>query len=201
MAYGIGEESIAQYLIKRGADQDAMDDTGRKPREYKFYENSDNVYLLSSNFFKKRRLIMKTFGSPEFIYYMQMRAQGISEIEAVDLRAQGISEIEAVDLTIAKFPSLQKQFPDLANWRDLEATLTLNELNHNITDMAPSYYNIGLELDIVYSKLKVIQSDPGLPDLERKCRKMLEMWLENDTSATRKKLCDALQEGRNECSC
>ena len=60
--------------------------------------------------------------------------------------------------------------------------------------MAPSYYNTGLELDIVNSKLKVIQSDPSLPDLERKCRKMLEVWLENDTSATWKKLCDALQE-------
>ena len=181
MAYGIGEESIAQYLIKHGADQDAMDDTGRKPREYKFYEDSDNVYLFSSNFFKKRRLIMKTFGSPEFNYYMQMFIQGISDIEAVDL-------------TIAKFPSLQKQFPDLANWRDLEVTPTLNELNHYITDMAPSYYNIGLELDIVNRKLKVIQSDPGLPDLERKCHKMLEVWLESDTSATWKKLCNALQE-------
>ena len=180
MAYGIGEESIAQYLINHGADQDAMDNTGRKPREYKFYEHSDNAYLFSSNLCKKRRLILKTFGSPEFNYYMQMLAHGISGTEAMDL-------------TFVKFPSLQKQL-DLVNWRNLEATPTLNELNPYITDMAPSYYNIGLELDIVNSKLKVIQSDPSLPDLEEKCRKMLEVWLENDTSATWKKLCNALQE-------
>ena len=52
-----------------------------------------------------------------------------------------------------------------------------------------------LELDIVNnSQLKVIKKDPSLPDLKEKCRKMLEFWLENDTSATWKKLCDALQE-------
>ena len=181
MAYGIGEESTAQYLIEHGADQDAIDDTGRKPREYKFYEHSDNAYLFIASFFKKRRLMFKTFGSPEFNYYMYKCAEGISEIEAVDL-------------TFVKFPSLQKQLPDLVNLGNLEATPTLKELNHYITEMAPSYYNIGLELDIVNSKLKVIKSDPSLPDLEEKCRKMLEVWLENDTSATWKKLCDALQE-------
>ena len=111
------------------------------------------------------------------------------------IHQQGIKEIEAVELTFKEFPYLQKNLGgDIANWQNLEATPTLNELNHYITEMAPSYYNIGLELDIVNSKLKVIQSDPSLPDLERKCRKMLEVWLENDTSATWKKLCDALQE-------
>ena len=108
---------------------------------------------------------------------------------------QGTTEVEAIELTFNKFPSLKESLDgDIANQRNLDVAPTLHELNHYITDMAPSYCNIGLELDIVYSKLKVIQSDPGLPDLKRKCRKMLEMWLENDTSATWKKLCDALQE-------
>ena len=60
--------------------------------------------------------------------------------------------------------------------------------------MAPSYYDIGLQLDIVNSQLKLIKNDPSLSDLKEKCRKMLEVWLESDTSATWKKLCDALQE-------
>ena len=60
--------------------------------------------------------------------------------------------------------------------------------------MAPSYYDIGLQLDIVNSQLKLIKNDPSLSDLKEKCRKMLEVWLENDTSATWKKLCDALEE-------
>ena len=36
MAYGMGEENIAQYLIEHGADQDAVDDDGRKPKDYRF---------------------------------------------------------------------------------------------------------------------------------------------------------------------
>ena len=42
--------------------------------------------------------------------------------------------------------------------------------------------------------MKLIKNDPILSGLKEKCQKMLEMWLENDISATRKKLCDALQE-------
>ena len=40
----------------------------------------------------------------------------------------------------------------------------------------------------------LIRNDSSLPDLKEKCRKMLEVWLENDTTATWKKLCDALRE-------
>ena len=78
--------------------------------------------------------------------------------------------------------------------RNLNDTPTLQELDHYITDMAPFYYDIGLELDIVNSKLKIIKSDPSFPDLNEKCLKMLELWLEVDPSATWKKLYDALQE-------
>lgn len=69
----------------------------------------------------------------------------------------------------------------------------MNELNRYITDITPFYYDLGLELDIINSKLKLIRNDPSLTDLTEKCRKMLEVWLENDDSATWKKLCDALK--------
>ena len=178
MAYGMGEKNIARYLIEHGANLEAMDNSGRKPKDYEFYESS---YILTSKFLFKRRLIHKTILSLGFFHFRR-------------LCKQGISEIEAVDLTLEKFPSLQKDIDGgLVNQKILEATPTLKELNHYITDMAPYYYEIGLQLDIVYDQLKLIKNDPSLSDL-KKCRKMLEMWLEKDTSATWKKLCDALEQ-------
>ena len=180
MAYGIGVNNIAQYLIEHGANLEVMDNSGRKPKDYEFYESS--CYANASKFLIKKRAIHKTIISPESRYY-------------IELCAQGISGIEAVDRTLEKFPSLQKGIDgSLVNQKSLEATPTLNELNRYITDMAPSYYDIGLQLDIVNSQLKLIKNDPNLSNLREKCRKMLEVWLENDTSATWKKLCDALEE-------
>ena len=195
VAYGIGEKNIAQYLIEHGADQEAIDDDSKKPKDYEFYKNS--FYSFAIKYCSKRRVILKNVG-PECTYYAELCVE------------QGISEFEAMDLTFEKFPYLQK-FIDgsYVSWRTqvkqdssgglvyqkiLEATPTLKELNHYITDMAPSYYDIGLQLDIVNSQLKLIKNDPSLPDLKEKCRKMLEVWLENDTSATWKKLCDVLEE-------
>ena len=74
----------------------------------------------------------------------------------------------------------------------LDATPTLQELSRYVTDIAPYYYDIGLELDIRNSQ--VIKSDSSLPNLTDKCQKMFEVWLETDTCATWKKLCDALEE-------
>ena len=194
MAYGIGERNIAQYLIEHGADQEAIDDDGRKPKDYEFYE--DNAYSILSKFCIRLRVIEKTLG-PELEHYSQ-------------LCEQGLSVYKAMDLTFEKFPSLQNLVDGgyvswitlieqdanggLINQRILEATPTLKELNRYITDMAPSYYDIGLQLDIVNSQLKLIKNDPSLSDLKEKCRKMLEVWLENDASATWKKLCDTLEE-------
>ena len=178
MAYGIGEESIAQYLIEHGANQDALDSGGRKPLDYKLYAYSKNDYSRASQWFIKERVLNKKLDSIEYGYYSR-------------LCDQGYHELEATELTFEKFPSLHDNLDGgIPNHRNP----TMKELNPYITDMAPSYYNIGLELDVVDSKLKVIQSDPSLPDLERKCRKMLEVWLETDISATWKKLCDALQD-------
>ena len=72
----------------------------------------------------------------------------------------------------------------------------MNMLNHYITDISPYYYEVGLELDIVNSKLKVIKANPS--DIQEKCRNMLDVWLTGDTSATWRKLCDALEE-RDQC--
>ena len=69
----------------------------------------------------------------------------------------------------------------------------MNMLNHYITDMAIHYYGIGLELDIVNSKLRIIQEDFRFPGHKEKCRQMLNVWLDNDTSATWEKLCKALE--------
>ena len=182
IAYGIGEENIAKYLIEHGADQDALDSNGRKPMDYKLYAYSENTYAEASQCFIKERLLQRKIGSIEHRWY-------------TSLCNQGYHMSEATELTFKKFPSLQENLDGgIVNNRNLEASPTMKELNHYITEMAPSYYNIGLELDIVNSKLRVIKSDPSLPNLEEKCREMLEVWLKSDTSATWKKLCNALQE-------
>ena len=182
MAYGIGEKNIAQYLIEHGADQDAIDGNGNKPKDYELCGDSTNVYSLNSKFLCMKRMIWKSMASDEYQYFAK-------------LGAQGLPEHEAVDLTFKKFPSLQETLDGgVVSRRNLGVTPTLNELNRYVTDMAPSYYDIGLQLDIVNSQLRLIKNDPSFPDLKEKCRKMLEVWLANDTSATWKKLCDALQE-------
>ena len=42
ITYGMGEKSIAQFLIEHGADQEVVDNNGRKPRDCKFY--AKNIY-------------------------------------------------------------------------------------------------------------------------------------------------------------
>ena len=59
--------------------------------------------------------------------------------------------------------------------------------------MATDYYEIGLELDINNSQLKNIQNNPRFLGPVDKCREMLTVWLDNDTSATWEKLCKALE--------
>ena len=70
----------------------------------------------------------------------------------------------------------------------------MKELYQYVTEIAPFYHDIGLILDIRYSQLKIIKTDTNLPSLKDKCQKMMEVWLDTDTHATWKKLCDALDE-------
>ena len=166
IAYAINEPAIANYLIKHGANVNAIDIYGRKPMEY---EGSHTNILEISKHMVNFRKVHKNNNSPEYKYYKELR--GVC------------SENEAISRTIQMYPSLQG-----------EEVPTLNKLNCYIIDMATKYYEIGLQLDIVNSQLKLIKCNSGMPDFEEKCRKMLEVWLENDTSATWKKLCDALKE-------
>ena len=181
MAYGIGEETIAQYLIKHGANQDTLDSCGLRPENYKVFAHSKNMYATASQSYMKLRVLKRDPFSDEHLYFQRLRHQ------------QGIKEIEAVELTFKQFPSLEKYLDgDIPNPLKLKLHPTPRELNHYITDMAPSHHEIGLELGIRYAKLKVIKIDSA--NLEEKTRKMLQVWLETDTSASWKKLCHALQE-------
>ena len=56
MAYGIGEleENMAQYLIEHGADQNAIDGNGRKPKDYKICKGYLNTYAYMSQVCIKR---------------------------------------------------------------------------------------------------------------------------------------------------
>ena len=180
MAYATDQLSIAKLLIEHKADQDAIDENGKKPHEYR--GDGENTYYRLSFFYIKCRKLFYKLVSKERVYYQE-------------LRDKGTPEIEAVCLTFENFPTLRDEvIPTHPLDLHLEATPTMNKLNHYITDMAPSYYPIGLELGIPNVKLKSIKHDPGLPDLQEKCRKMLEVWLETDTSASWKKMCDALEE-------
>ena len=66
-------------------------------------------------------------------------------------------------------------------------------LSNYITRMAINYYDIGLELKVDNDKLRIIQCDLRFPNFEEKCREMLNLWLENDISATWGKLCEVLE--------
>ena len=181
VAYSMKGKSIISYLIEHEADQNILDEDGRKPSDYRFSEcnTAHNYSLLSQVFIKQAKALDST------------KNRGESAIYYGELAAQNVSLIDALDRVFKQFPSLDDEASD---YRDLDTTPTLNELNCYIIEMAPLYYEIGLQLDIVNSQLKLIKSDPSLPDLKEKCRRMLEVWLENDTGATWKKLCDALQE-------
>ena len=196
MAYGIGKANIAKYLIKHGANQEAIDDNGMKPKDYEFFEN--NFYAFLSKYLLKKRAIYKCTGS-EVDHYLELRSQGISDPEAVDSTFEMFPDLHKLihhgyNTWLSSLAGKYASSDSLVNQQLLEATPTLNKLNRYIIHMAPSYYKIGLQLDIVNRRLKLIKNDISLSDLEERCRKMLEVWLENDTSATWKKLRDALQE-------
>ena len=176
VAYGMGQENIISYLVEHGADQDVLDEDGKKPSDYRFTKS--NKYSLLSQWLIKIAKAHDINNMERAIYYGELSVQNVP---LNDKLARVFKE----------FPLLEDE---ASRYRDLDATPTLNELNCYIIEMAPFYYEIGLELDIVNSQLKLIRSEPSLPDLKEKCRKMLDVWLENDTTATWKKLCDALKE-------
>lgn len=178
VAYGMKQDSMVKYLIEHGADQTILDEDGKKASDYRFSKSENYFSIISEHLIKKAKILDYSQTAGESLDYY------------AELTSQNVSKYDAVERVFKQFPSLEDK---ASSFRNLDDNPTLNELNHYITDMASSYYDIGLELDIVNSQLKLIKNDPSLFDLKEKCRKMLEVWLENDTSATWKKLCDALQ--------
>ena len=186
LAYATNELDIAKYLIEQGANCNAIDNDGKKPHEY-LLKDEGNINLFGENkYCKVAKYLIK---SGKLHHYLFTRPYAYY----ITLCEEGIPELEALERTFEKFPELNEEATPTQSL-DLEAVPTMNQLNHYITEMAPCYYTIGLELGIPYSKLKVITSDPSLVDLKKKCLKMLELWLESDTSATWKKLCDAFED-------
>ena len=175
IAYSLNETDIALYLIEHGADTNTKDSDMKKPKECMSPFTFPNYYSYLSEKCIKERVLY--FNKEAAAQYNELMQNGMSKYEAID----AISKTFADEVTHSQ--SL-----------DLQTVPTMNQLNHYITEMAPSYYTIGLELGIPYSELKVIKSDPSLVDLKEKCLKMLEVWLARDTSATWKKLCDALED-------
>ena len=179
LAYGTNQSDVAKYLIEHGADLSAIDADGKKPQQYQLHSEESRYSRLSKTLIKRTKIFNK-FVSKERICFEEFCNIGIPDHEAVNL-------------TFEKFPELNDKVIH-TNPLDLVAIPTMNKLNRYITDMAPSYYSIGLGLDIPNNKLKLIKSDPSLADIQEKCHKMLEVWLETDTSASWKKLCDALED-------
>ena len=179
LAYALNEMEMVKYLIEHGANENLIDSTGRRPRDYQFNKNS-RYHHMSVNLLKLAKLY-RDITCKEFQYFCLMLKSGVKYMDAVHL-------------TFEKFPELLNDVTHAQPCCNLETTPTMNVLNHYITDMAPDYYSIGLELGIHNRQLKVIKSDTSLPAIKQKCRAMLELWLDTDTSASWKKLCDALQE-------
>jgi len=180
MAYGLNEIEMANYLIKHGANENLIDYNGKRPQDYQF-GNDDDTYCSVSKKLLKFSKLFRDIKSKEYQYYNLL----------VD---RGTHCLDAVDLTYEKYPELNDEFTPTRPCPNLEIAPTMKELNHYITDMAPEYYSIGLELEIHNKQLKVIKNDPSLFNIKHKCHAMLELWLDTDTSASWKKLCDALQE-------
>jgi len=180
MAYGMNELEIANYLIKHGANENLIDYNGKRPRDYQFGSKDDSFCSVSRRILKISKLY-RDIKSKEYQYYSF-------------LVEKGTEFLNAVDLTFEKYPELNDEISPTPPCPNLEIAPTMKELNHYITDMAPAYYSIGLELEIHNKQLKVIKNDPSLFSIKHKCHAMLEIWLDTDTSASWRKLCEALQE-------
>lgn len=177
LAYSLNEMEIAKYLIEHGADQNIVDNNGKKPHEYS--ENEPNAVSLISNYFLKKSKIYKDLFSKESQYYHE-------------LLMKGINQVEAIDLTYERYPELKDEVAvDSTTLNPAAARPEMKKLFRYISDMAPSYFAIGLEL-VPYNKLKVIKTSNF--DNKEKCEKMLQLWLQIDVDATWTKLCKALRE-------
>ena len=86
-ACGKGSHAYHEYLFVK-----AIDNNGRKPKDYQYYENS--AYCIASKYYLKLSKIEKIVDAV-YAYYRQ-------------LLNQGFSDFEAIDHTFEKFPCLQR---------------------------------------------------------------------------------------------
>ena len=175
--YMLNHQDFAKYLIEKGADKHATDTHGLKPSEYK---GGLEPALKRSEHCLNLRLINKNFHSKENFLYLE-------------LTAEGYSEEEAVSRVLEVYPLLKSHKPAKRNLDDIPK---MKELNIYTVDIASFYLDLGLQLNIPNENLQLIDKEHSLPSLREKCQKMLEEWLERDTTATWKKLCQALQQLR-----
>ena len=116
LAYLYGHKQIARYLIRHGADINAVDRHGHTP-----YECSDgNLEFVSySQHVQNKRRIHHTPFSIEHRYYMK-------------LINDGISNIKAVSLTMEKFPSLKEDDPTQPH-HDVDQASGIKEFTQCVT--------------------------------------------------------------------
>ena len=117
VAYSMKQENMISYLIEQGADQNILDEDGKKPSDYRFLEqNTAHSYNSLS-----QKLIMRA-KALDFT-----KNKGMSAIYYGELAAQNVPLFDALDRVFKEFPSLDGES---SSYRDLDATPTLHELNH-----------------------------------------------------------------------
>ena len=94
-AYVAGQPIIAEYLVKHGADELAVNNEGLTPYHY---IDGDSESIALSQLMRNVRIIHQVPGSAESMYYIRLCNSG-TEIE------------EAVTLTMQQFPSLTEHGP------------------------------------------------------------------------------------------
>jgi len=71
--------AVSSFLLATcSAYQEALDDDGRIPQDYKFYQGASKTsYSKVSTFFIKRQVIYRSLSSPEFTHYNESLHLGL----------------------------------------------------------------------------------------------------------------------------
>ena len=115
-AYVTGQPIIAEYLVKHGADELAVNNEGLTPYHY-----IDGLleFIELSQLMQSHRIIHQVPGSPEYMHYIRLCNSG-TETE------------EAVTLTMQQFPSLTEDGPTKPH-HDVDHTSFTKEFTQYVT--------------------------------------------------------------------